>query len=415
MNRTDKHTKNRLARNIWVSLHSIAGQLIMLGVLWVALPVSADTALQAKSTDNTFKLGELQLASLNIFNDEVIPREEPLNTQLEEKFNTGWAFYVDNDLFLNGDRDRDYTGGFALTLSGRRAKEYWYSLDRILSNADRLTGFEKLSGSERSVPLHSLELGLVAFTPNDTSAQEPLANDRPYASLLFLSNTQQTVGFERGVAYQSTFTLGILGLPFVGELQQELHDVFDQDQPQGWKNQISDGGELTFRYAVSRQQTISKKHKANGKGYEVKTSYGGSVGFLTDAYVALSGRWGKINTPWWSFNPELTDYIKQDTPIAADTSRVSLSRKSEFYFWSGVSLKLTIYNAFLQGQFRDNPVDYSTGDLEHVVADAWLGVTKQFKNAIRMSYVVRGRSAELRSGDAAREPAWAGFIFSRAY
>ena len=41
-----------------------------------------------------------------------------------EKYSTGWAFYLDNDALTTGDSDEDYTGGFAVTLSGRRATEY---------------------------------------------------------------------------------------------------------------------------------------------------------------------------------------------------------------------------------------------------------------------------------------------------
>ena len=41
---------------------------------------------------------------------------------------------------------------------------------------------------------------------------------------------------------------------------------------------------------------------------EVKLTVGGSAGYLTEASAAVSMRWGRIRTPWWSFNPELGDY-----------------------------------------------------------------------------------------------------------
>jgi len=46
---------------------------------------------------------------------------------MDEPLNTGWALYVDNDLIVNTDNDKDYTGGIALTLSGARAKQYFWS------------------------------------------------------------------------------------------------------------------------------------------------------------------------------------------------------------------------------------------------------------------------------------------------
>jgi len=48
---------------------------------------------------------------------------------LEEKYNSGWLFNLDNDIMA--ERDRDYTGGIAITLSGRRAQEYMLSLEGV--------------------------------------------------------------------------------------------------------------------------------------------------------------------------------------------------------------------------------------------------------------------------------------------
>lgn len=56
-----------------------------------------------------------------------------------EPWDTGWAFYIDNDALLIG-RDQQYTGGFALTLSGRRAAEYWWSLDPLLGRFNTWSG-----------------------------------------------------------------------------------------------------------------------------------------------------------------------------------------------------------------------------------------------------------------------------------
>lgn len=61
-----------------------------------------------------------------------------------EKYSTGWAFYLDNDALTTGESDEDYTGGFAVTLSGRRATEYPISLDGWLNGLDRFSRFENL-------------------------------------------------------------------------------------------------------------------------------------------------------------------------------------------------------------------------------------------------------------------------------
>lgn len=53
---------------------------------------------------------------------------------------TGLRLQIDNDLFAKGGaRDRDYTGGLAVTISGHSAKDSLLSLDPALRALDRLT------------------------------------------------------------------------------------------------------------------------------------------------------------------------------------------------------------------------------------------------------------------------------------
>src|SRR5262245_47700285 len=62
----------------------------------------------------------------------------------DEPYDSGWAFYADNDLLAPGHSDRDYTGGFSLTLAGRRARESWWSTDGLREGTDRLLGLASL-------------------------------------------------------------------------------------------------------------------------------------------------------------------------------------------------------------------------------------------------------------------------------
>ncbi len=87
--------------------------------------------------------------------------------RLTEPENTGWSFQFDNDVFVGGNKDQDYTGGVAVTLSGNRA----------------------------------------------------------YASLFFLNSTEQAVFPERALSVKSSFTLGLLGLDFADDLQSGIHKV----------------------------------------------------------------------------------------------------------------------------------------------------------------------------------------------
>ena len=329
----------------------------------------------------------------------------------DEKYKTGWAFYLDNDVLTTGNRDQDYTGGFAVTLSGRRAMEYPISIDSWLRGLDGFSRFENLYKDRDHFQRHSFEFGITLFTPSDISVSEPLPDDHPYASLFFIANTEQTVMPEDDVAYQSTLTVGILGLDIAEDIQKGLHDIFGAEEPKGWDNQISAGGEPTAKYTVSRQKTLSLHSRPGGIGHELKTSMEGNIGFSTDVNAGLSWRGGWINTPWWSFNPHQAEYINLGSPVA---EKIKRDARKEFYLWAGANIKYRFYNAILQGQFRDSAVTFDRSELEHVLAEAWIGVTKEFNRGFSGSFFVRGRTEEIK-GPNARTPVWAGIILSRAY
>src|ERR1044071_752174 len=62
-----------------------------------------------------------------------------------EPYDSGWAFYAGNDLLAPGHSERDYTGGFSLTLAGRRVRDSWWSIDGLREGTDRLLGLNSLS------------------------------------------------------------------------------------------------------------------------------------------------------------------------------------------------------------------------------------------------------------------------------
>lgn len=175
-------------------------------------------------------------------------------------------------------------------------------------------------------------------------------------------------------------------------------------QPQGWDNQISEGGELTARYSVARQRLLYR----NGSGLEIKTTTLGSVGYLTEASWSLSLRAGKIHTPWVSFNPELTSYGENSIP--SDQGRVS-----EHYFWTGFSLKARAYNAFMQGQFKDSEVTYHSDELNHGIVEAWVGYTIALDDGYSFTYSIRGHTSELKQGTGDRNVIWGGLLVTKSF
>jgi len=302
--------------------------------------------------------------------------------------------------------DRDYTGGFALTLSGKRAKEYPVSIDSWRGGIDRLINFPKLYQSSQYMTFHSQQYGATLFTPNDIDSTTPVYDDRPYGSLFFMSNSEFTVVPKKNTAYVSRLTLGILGLDLAEDIQQFLHSITDSDVPNGWQYQVSSGGEPTAMMSYAMQNSLY-----SSKNHQLKAEYEGNLGFITDVNAGISWRWGRIHSPWWAYNPYQSKYIQQSMPVFSSNST---DNKDEFYLWAGGRLNLRIYNALLQGQFRKSEVTVSSNDMERLVVEYWFGVTREFAKKYYASIYARGHSNEFK-GPNARSAAWAGLIFSRAY
>jgi hypothetical protein len=323
----------------------------------------------------------------------------------DEPYDSGWAFYADNDMFALRNSDRDYTGGFSLTLAGRRASEAWWSTDALRAATDRVLGLDSLY-ADRTIGRHSAEIGVTVFTPGDIANPEP--GDRPYASLLYLANTGVQVMPERDLAYISTFTLGVLGSPIVASGQKKIHRAVGAAEPMGWEHQISNGGEPTFRYSFARVSRSWAGTLAGSDGEMTSTLYT-SVGYLTEVTYGVATRFGQFSTPWWSYNPQIAEYAEKSVPVVA-----SEGGGPEHYFWGGANVRVRAYNAFLQGQFRDSDVTFRASQLNQLLLEGWVGYTFASASGWRLSYVLRALSSEVREGPANRIERWGGIIISHA-
>lgn len=313
------------------------------------------------------------------------------------------SFVLDNDVLVPGSRDQDYTGGINISYSSEEVDNKSLYIDAPLNFLDGLFGIEDTSKN-----IYSIEAGLYGFTPEDTQRINSQTNDRPYASLLYFSNAHERIDTDKNTASQSTLTIGMLGLRMFGNLQNNVHRTTGGDAALGWDRQISDGGELTARYQYSRQSALDlRSFNFTDSNFEVKLTQQVSLGYLTEASLSLGGRYGRLNSAWWSFNPELASYGEK---VSGDIGHVG-----ESYVFFGASLKARAYNAFLQGQFRHSEVSYSSHEVNHLLAEAWLGYTRSFGRGFQMSYVVRAHTSEVKKGKADREAVWGGIVISKSW
>jgi hypothetical protein len=327
-----------------------------------------------------------------------------------EAYKTGWEFVLDNDAFSLLRRDSDYTGGFMLSLSGRRAVEYPFSVDPWLSRLDQWTGLNRLKDIPGSRQTHNILFGLAAYTPKNIHLATPIYNDRPYASVLFMANSQQTVIPEREVAHQTTLTLGVLGLTVAKDLQDFIHSVLGQEGASGWDNQISSGGEPTARYTVSAQHAYMASYRNPDRGIDVVRTFDASIGYLTDVGAGLAFRVGRIRTTWWSFNRSQPDYLNMVSPVLRSGSKP----RDEFFVWGGVDARLQLYNALLQGQFRHSEVTFPWDQQNHVLLSGWLGVNRQFRNGYHAAFVIRASTPALETATEHTD-VWGSMIVGRSF
>lgn len=320
----------------------------------------------------------------------------------------GFSIAIDNDLFAPAAKDRDYTGGLAITFSGADIARSPWLPDPLLQRIDAL-----LIGRDaalRTDSVHfSAQLGILSFTPQDTASADVIEDDRPYASLLHATSARQHVSEDGRQVRHTSLTIGVLGLSLTSDIHEAIHDAVGSERPNGYANQISAGGEPTVRYVIGESK-LRQQRLALGSGLlETKTTAEMSVGFLTEASYALSTRIGAIESAWWTFNPERVDYIAQPSAVPR------VRGMSELYFWAGVKLRVRAYNSFLQGQFRDSEHAFGSSELQHVIGEAWIGVTGQLHGGTQMSYAIRYQTAEIRNGTGHRDPVWAGVTLTHSF
>ena len=304
-----------------------------------------------------------------------------------------YRIQIDNDLFARGGTsDQDYTGGISLSFIENSNSKNLFSLKKLRHSVDELV-LSKSLGS--ALTTSTAQMGAIFFTPKNIESTSIDRNDRPYASLIFTSNGEMLV--EQDQATFSSLTIGVLGSSIAGDLQKTIHQITGSTSPLGYRNQISAGSEPTAKYTLASQRLLS-----SGSTGDSKVSYQANIGFLTEASASMSFRLGNLSTPWWSFNPELNDYIGNASPIFPINSK-----SNEFYFFGGSRLKARLYNAMLQGQFRDSNYKMSSRQIEPLILHAWLGLTRNISKT-SISYTLNYQTKEVKLGKAARHQLWGG-------
>ncbi len=332
------------------------------------------------------------------------PPAEQIPPYDEGRF-TGVGFLVENDALLRfANNDQNYTGAFGLQWSGGFIDGA--RLTAPLALVDRLTRMERVH-ARSPMRMHGLQLIGTAFTPDSLNTADVIPEDRPYGSILGLTVRRLTVrDSDLAVAWSSDLTLGVLGLPLAREVQTAIHRALRGPgesrpyDPLGWHNQISDGGEPTLLYRATVERLAFGDAPNPGERKHLQGTVGlqGSAGYYTNIAALATVRAGWFQSEFWEFGGGGSS----GTASGVGNQRLAAAapHRREAYLFGGVRPRLVVYNALLQGQFRQSAHSFSSGEVERTVLefDGGVAVTIPIRrHALGVVLTATGRTPEHRA------------------
>ncbi len=305
----------------------------------------------------------------------------------------GYGLYFDQDLLLPVvNEDRDYTMGVGIERFERESA--FQLLQGPLRSVAGVLSIDDRKGELRT----SYLFGSVNYTPDDLSASAPVPGDRPYASVLYLSNKRVVTDDAHAIGVE--LQVGLLGTYVAREIQRKLHQgwrkLSDSDEPvtpRGWGNQISAGGEPTLRLRLARSDRLL----GDSRRWDLAGTFDLSVGYQTNASAGLALRGGLLRS---KFSSLPYDPINRGNFVPAFGD-------DELYLWGATRARLVGYDALLQGQFRDSTLTYDSDQLRRLVIDAGAGVTGSWRG-VQLTLSANLKTSELDHGAADRTQWWGG-------
>lgn len=330
------------------------------------------------------------------------------------------SLIVDQDTFYSKyNEDRNYTMGVGARWVSAGVQSSGIT-DPLLT-LDQVLWDWVIMGDNRTES-HGVVLGSTTFTPEDLANPEPIPNDRPYASLLYASTFVQRSddATNPGKSFTTELTFGILGLRISEDVQTWIHSGLREvnggqgrPDPEGWPNQISDGGEPTAMYRAAYDGLLWHCPAGQNRDWlQIIPGIEFGVGYYTYAEAG-----GLIRLGWMRENylhagsfmePIVPKNVDQNVGYArlmASPPAPSWTDALDCFIFAKASGYGTLYNVMLQGQFmNDNPVEVDSSDVERLVGETQLGA-RLACGKFSVQYSVHRRTSEFES-DLSRAHYW---------
>lgn len=270
----------------------------------------------------------------------------------QEKFSRELRLITDNDLYVSISKDRYYTSGIFM--------EYSYLKKNNNPNLDK--------------KIIDWSINHEIYTPINPTVESKGDHDRPFAGYLYLGFGLKNIYKNEAILSFST-QFGVIGEnSYAEDLQRFIHDIYGFADILGWRYQIENALALNFQLDYTTNLYISNNNNFDF-GW-VNTAKAGTV--LTNFSSGFYSRFG------FKTLQKITNSIAFLTNL--NDSTTNFSNQSESFIYLKPSLRLSLYDATLQGSFlnTNSPI---TKELNLFVFDVELGF-KYVKNRFNFGYSI---------------------------
>ena len=220
--------------------------------------------------------------------DQLFFSAEPTDRMYRAKDRDVWRFEWDNDAFVH--TDNGFTNGWSLQKHSR-GHENWGSMGPSGFSRWISRTIPGLGDAGERVVKRGSGLSHVMMTPEDISNPRMQPDDVPFAGALGWAESWYAYDNRSLNAFQ--VYAGILG-PYSGaeNIQIQIHDWINADQPNGWGNQLGTEPLFNLNYAHKRKLLTGGEYR---RGFSGDLAVGGQVGlgnYSTFAEVSLEARFG---------------------------------------------------------------------------------------------------------------------------
>ncbi|MBC8009106.1 MAG: lipid A deacylase LpxR family protein [Burkholderiales bacterium] len=272
-----------------------------------------------------------------------------------------FTIYVENDYFTG--TDKDYTSGTKLSWLSGDLTEWGQTGWR--SGFLAALPFVNRPGTQKNF---GFSLGQQIYNPQDQLANPPDPTDRPYAGWSYVELS--FISKDESRADIISIQLGIVG-PSSGaeKVQTEVHELIDDDIPQGWDYQLEDEPGLNLIY--ERRYRMAARAVGESLGFDFIPHGGVSLGNVqTHANLGGTARLG-FNLPSDFGVGVARGASVGASPIDDLDPRVAPDRDLSIFLFAGADGRAVAQNIFLDGNTWK---DSASVDKEHFVADVFVGV-----------------------------------------